>query len=195
LATTSLLVEILVIGSIAEIWIALLLFSFMDINAALASSVVVLAEKFSTLLLLPLLALTYAIGWVMNFLAERLFKPYFQTRFRDQVFKEAGVKYSEARSIVVQNASEEVINEMEFDKHILRIARGSVLNFVMIAIVLFLRVDGNSPVVISGVVVSLVIATLSFFQWLTRYRHSYSRVLGAYRAISLKSEGQKRVRK
>jgi hypothetical protein len=148
LATTSLFVEILVIGSIAEIWIALFLLSFVDIDVALTSSVVTLAEKFSTLLLFPLLALTYAIGWVINFLAERLFKPYFQTKLRDDVFKGAGVKYTEARSIVVQNASEEVITEMEFDRHILRIARASVLNFVMIAIVLLLRVEGDSSIVI-----------------------------------------------
>src|SRR5512138_2410380 len=106
LATTSLFVEILVIGSIAEIWIALFLLSFVNISAALVSSAVILAEKFSTLLLLPLLALTYAIGWVINFLAERLFKPYFQTKFRDQVFKEVGVKYAEARSRVAQTASD-----------------------------------------------------------------------------------------
>lgn len=195
MATTSLFVEILVIGSIAEIWITLFLLSFVNINAALASSVVTLAEKFSTLLLFPLLALTYAIGWVINFLAERLFKPYFQTKFRDQVFKGAGVKYTEARSIVVQNASEEVINEMEFDRHILRIARGSVLNFVMIAIVLLLRVDGNSPLVIAGIGVSLAIAVVSFFQWLTRYRHSYSRILDAYSAIGSKAESGNGARK
>jgi hypothetical protein len=195
LATTSLFVEILVIGSIAEIWIALFLLSLVDINTALSSSIVTLAEKFSTLLLFPLLALTYAIGWVVNFLAERLFKPYFQTTFRDQVFKGAGVKYTEARSIVVQNASEEVINETEFDRHILRIASGSVLNFLMIALVLLLRVDRNSPLVIAGIGVSLVIAVASFFQWLTRYRHSYSRILDAYKAISSQVEGRNKARK
>ena len=195
MATTSLFVEILVIGSIAEIWITLFFLSFVDINSALASPAVVLAEKFSTLLLFPLLALTYAIGWVINFLAERLFKPYFQTKFRDQVFKGAGVKYTEARSIVIQNASDEVINEMEFDRHILRIARGSVLNFVMIAIMLLLRANGNTSLVIAGIVVSLAIAIVSFFQWLTRYKHSYSRILDAYKAISPKAEILNKARK
>jgi hypothetical protein len=195
LATTSLLVEILVIGSIAEIWIALFLLSFVDINAVLTSSVVTLAEKFSTLLLFPLLALTYAIGWVINFLAERLFKPYFQNKLRDQVFKGVGVKYTEARSLVVQNASDEVINEMEFDRHILRITRGSVLNFVMIALVLVLRLDESSPLVIAGIGVSLIIAIVSFFQWLTRYKHSYSRILEAYKAITLKVENRNKARK
>jgi hypothetical protein len=195
LATTSLLVEILVIGSIAEIWIALFLLSFVDINAVLTSSVVTLAEKFSTLLLFPLLALTYAIGWVINFLAERLFKPYFQNKLRDQVFKGVGVKYTEARSLVVQNASDEVINEMEFDRHILRITRGSVLNFLMIALVLVLRLDESSPLVIAGIGVSLIIAIVSFFQWLTRYKHSYSRILEAYKAITLKVENRNKARK
>lgn len=183
-------VEILVIGSIAETWIILFLLSFVDINTALSSSSVTLAEKFSTLLLFPLLALTYAIGWVINFIAERLFKPYFQTKFRDQVFKGAGIKYTEARSIVVQNASEEVINEMEFDRHILRIARGSALNFLMIAVVLLLRLDGNSSLVIVCIGVSLAIAIVSFFQWLARYKHSYSRILDVYKAISPKVESR-----
>jgi hypothetical protein len=193
LATTSLFVEILVIGSIAEIWIALFLFSFVDINVVLVSSVVILAEKFSALLLFPYLALTYAIGWVINFLAERLFKPYFQTKYRDQVFKDAGIKYSEARSIVVQNASEKVINEIEFDKHILRVARGSVLNFVMIAVMLLLYIGRNPSLVIACIVVSLAIAGVSFFQWFTRYRHSYARILDAYRAIDLKGGSSRRL--
>ena len=195
MATTSLFVEILVIGSIAEIWIALLLLSFVDINAALASPTVALMEKFSTLLLFPLLAITYAIGWVINFLAETAFKPYFQKRFRDQVFKRADVSYTEARSTVFQISSEEVITEMEFDRHILRITRGSVLNFLMIAIVLLLRVDKGSPVVIAGISLSLAIAIVSFVQWLTRYRHSYSRILDAYKAISPKIESRSKLRK
>ncbi|HLO13934.1 MAG TPA: hypothetical protein VK206_03830 [Anaerolineales bacterium] len=195
MATTSMFVEILVIGSIAEIWIALIFLSLVDINTVLSSSVVTLAEKFSTLLLFPLLALTYAIGWVINFLAERLFKPYFQTKFRDQVFKGAGAKYTEARSIVVQHASEEVINEMEFDRHILRIARGSVLNFLMIAIILLLYLGENSPLVITGIGVSLGIAIVSFFQWLSRYQHSYSRILDAYKAINSKVESHNKGRK
>jgi len=195
LATTSLFVEILVIGSIAEIWIALFLLSFVDINAALTSSVVILAEKFSALLLFPLLAVTYAIGWVINFLAERLFKPYFQTKFRDEVFKSAHVTYAEARNIVVQNASEEVTREMEFDRHILRIARGSVLNFLMIALMLLLHVDGNLTAMLAGIIVSFAIAIVSFFQWLTRYRHSYSRILDAYRAISSKTESHNKGKK
>ena len=195
MATTSLFVEILVIGSIAEIWIALLLLSFVDINAALASPTVALMEKFSTLLLFPLLAITYAIGWVINFLAETAFKPYFQKRFRDQVFKRADVSYTEARSTVFQISSEEVITEMEFDRHILRITRGSVLNFLMIAIVLLLRVDKGSPVVIAGISLSLAIAIVSLFQWMTRYRHSYSRILDAYKAISPKIESRSKLRK
>lgn len=195
MATTSLFVEILVIGSIAEIWITLFLLSLVGINAALASPVITLVEKFSTLLLFPLLALTYAIGWVINFLAERLFKPYFQTKLRDQVLKGAGVQYTEARSIVVQNASEEVLDEMEFDRHILRIARGSVLNFLMIAVMLLLYIDENSLVVIAGIGVCLAIAVVSFFQWLTRYGHSYSRVLDAYRTIGLKVESRNKARK
>jgi hypothetical protein len=190
MATTSLFVEILVIGSIAEIWITLLLLSFVDINGVLTSSAVILAEKFSSLLLFPLLALTYAIGWVINLLTAGLLKPYFETRFRNQIFKDAGVKYEEARSIVLQNASEKVINDMEFDRHILRIARGNMLNFLMIASVLLLRFDGNSPLTLAIIAVCLVTAVVSFFQWLTRYKHSYSRILIAYKSVVSKVESR-----
>jgi hypothetical protein len=191
MATTSLFVEILVVGSIAEIWIALLLFSFGNLDSASMSLIAGIAEKFSTLLLFPLLTLTYAVGWVVNFLTERLFKFPFQSRFRDRVFKNSGVMYSDARSIVVQNASQKVIDEMDFDRHILRVSRSSVFSFIMIAIALSRYLDRNSSFVVAGIVVSLAISTLSFLQWFTRYKHSYVRILDAYKAINSKVKGDK----
>ena len=55
---------------------------------------------------------------------------------------------TEAGSRVVENSSAEVITEMEFDRHILRITRGSVLNFLMLAIVLLFRHDRDAPLAI-----------------------------------------------
>ena len=49
------------------------------------------------LLVAPLASLAYAIGWVVNFAAERLFKVLFEVRWRDKLFPNRSLEYEVAR--------------------------------------------------------------------------------------------------
>jgi hypothetical protein len=192
MATTTLFVEILVIGTIAEIWLALILLAAVSPDATTVSSLVDSIDKLSTLLVIPFLALTYALGWVVNFSAERLFKPSFQKRFRDRLFQSAGVDYYEARGLFFQKASEDVIEDLRFDRHILRISRSSVLNFTLIAITLALHFHHFSTYLLTtGIIISAVVAIISFFQWVTRYKSNYSKMLDTYKVIKEEYDRQK----
>ncbi|MBN2267205.1 MAG: hypothetical protein JW725_02585 [Candidatus Babeliaceae bacterium] len=190
MATTTLFVEILVIGTIAEIWIALILLTTVSPNATTVSSMVDSIDKLSTLLIIPFLALTYAVGWVVNFSAERLFKPIFQNRFRNRLFQSAGVDYYEARGLLFQKASEDVIEDLRFDRHILRISRSSVVNFTLIAITLALHFHHfNTYLLVAGIIISAFVAIISFFQWVTRYKSNYSKMLDTYTLFLRKYNG------
>jgi len=183
MATTTLFVEILVIGAIAEIWIVLIVLAVASPNPTTVLLLIDSVGKLSALLVFPFLALTYALGWVVNFTAERLFKPVFQKKFRDQVFEISGIKYYEVRGLVYQKASKDVIEDLRFDRHILRISRSSVLNFLLIAVALSLHFYEHTSVVIVGIILSVTIAVLSLLQWVTRYKSSYSKIRDTYKVI------------
>ncbi len=189
MTTTALFVEILVIGAVCEIWVGILLaavggstgfFQFLEVLKPFAG--------FAGLLTVPLLAITYALGWIMNFVAERSFRPFFQSRFRDEVFGDP-LKYEKARVLVFQKGSAELIHEIQIDRHIIRIARAGFLNFVMLtaAVSVHLRSDNWLIVILSGTA-CLVVAAISAAQWFARYKSYYKRLTHAANLLA-QSEG------
>jgi len=178
MATTALFVEILVIGATAEIWMTLLLMLFLN-TSEINSIIGVLTTNNGMIALSATLfiAVTYNIGWVINFVAERLIKPYFQKSIRDEIFDGSSQSYSMAKYHILLNASQDLINEIVFDRHIIRIARANVLNFLLIAITVAFNFNKYAKAVtVYIIIVSLVIAVLSFFQWKTRYRAHYEKI-------------------
>jgi len=177
MATTALYVEILVIGALAELWIVVTMAAIGDsVSLATLKQVAAAIGPFTTLLVLPLLALTYALGWIVNFVSERLFKPIFQKEIRDRLFT-ADRSYAAAKVLVLHKGSAELVHDVLFDRHIIRIARANVVNFACLAVALLLHLNSHDrKLIILLVVVSIFIAVISFFQWLARYRSYYKRI-------------------
>lgn len=178
MATTGLFVEILVIGAMMELWIAIALLALLYPQQSVAlSGILEGAKEFGTLLLVPMFALTYALGWIVNFVAERLFKLRFQESIRDRFFSGTGINYETARIRVLQNGSAELVRDVLFDRHIIRIARANVVNFGMLAVAFLFHLHHASTIAILACsAASIVLATLSFFQWFTRYKSHYKRI-------------------
>jgi hypothetical protein len=87
-ATTSLFVEVLVIGALAELWIVTLLVAIAPSSQVRTFLAVVASFKdFATPLAIVLLSVTYAVGWIANFATERLFKRRFERELRDSLFE------------------------------------------------------------------------------------------------------------
>jgi hypothetical protein len=123
------------------------------------------------------------IGWVINFVTERIFKRFFQTNLRDQFFKNATVNYYEIRGLFFQKASKDAIEDLRFDRHILRIARSSTINFLLIGLVLFFHIKKHTNIIILLIIFSYLMAFLSFLQWRARYKSMYSKMLDTYNVI------------
>lgn len=182
MATTALFVEIVVIGALAEIWIFLVTLATIH-HSTFDLSKIDSISRLSTLLIIPFLALTYALGWIVNFGAERLFKLRFQKRLRDELFRSAEVDYDTARALIFQCASERTNEDLQFDRHILRLSRSSALQLPLIAasLLLYLKV---APVTIGlGIVLCLALAVAAFFQWISRYKSNYKKVLKIYQVL------------
>src|SRR5712691_9595517 len=129
MATTSLIVEVLVIGAVALSAVVLLATGLADpISLQQLIQAQGIIRDLSVPLAVPILAVTYSVGWIVNFSSERLFKAIFQDRLRGSVFQ-AGSTYEDARITVLQHGSTELVHELLIDRHIVRLGRAGVLNF------------------------------------------------------------------
>ena len=184
MSTTALFVEILIIGAISEIWIGLLFFGIASPNFPQISIWTDFLNKSPSLLLVPYLSITYSLGWLINFLAERTMKPFFQRKFRDQLFKTINENYYNVRGLFFQKASTDIIQDLRFDRHIIRISRSNIINFLLIAIgLLFNSRQFSLRIIVFSCCLSVLFSIGSFFQWTTRYKSCYSKILDTYKII------------
>ncbi len=180
MATTTLFIEILVIGTIANIWIGLMVFGLVSPAPSTLGIIIDTANKLSVFLLIPFLGLTYVLGWIINFLSENTIEPLFQSRFKKKFFAAANVDYNKVRAVFYQKASESVVEDLRFDRQLLRISRTSTLNFLLIAISL-LFFNTSATLVIA--IISFLIALVAFWLWTTQYKTSYSKMLNTYEVV------------
>lgn len=186
MATTGLFVEIVVMGVLAELWFVTALLALVETSSL--ERLLIAANQFKDfvpIVAVILLAATYAIGWVVNFVAERIFRELFQRSVRDRIFPGRETEYEEARAVVFQHGSPELLQDFTLDRHVVRIARSNVINFTAAPIAVLLhwrRVDHGVVTVAS--ITSFAIALLSFGQWRTRYETYYHRVAVAARLLA-----------
>src|SRR3954470_14662370 len=126
-----------------------------------------------------LLALTYVVGWIVNFTTARIFNSQADPRLRDPLFGGKG-KYEETRALVFQHGSSEALQDLLLDRHVIRIARSNVLNFFMLAIALLFHISRVAEPIVLAVVIgtSFALACFSLWQWYERYKGVYRRLAG-----------------
>lgn len=174
--TTALIVEVLVIGAMTLAWLAALFAAFLPLptSAQLASLASWMREAVP-LLVLPAFALTYAVGWVTNFCSERVLKIFFQRRIRDRQFGDSK-QYEMARLMMLQRGSDGLVQDVLVDRHIIRLARGGVVNFTLLGAALSIHALQGRVLAWPFALLCFCLAGLSFAQWLTRYESHYARI-------------------
>ncbi len=177
MTTTALIVEILVVGAMALIWIVGALGLCVHLPTPERAQVLVATvHDFIPLLALPLFAVTYTVGWVINFCSERVLKVFFQRKIRDRQFGDEPDEYELARVSVLQRGSADLIRDFNLDRHIIRVARGAVLNFGITATVFIGYALRGYKIAWLLAIICFAFAGLSFAQWFTRYRYHYARI-------------------
>jgi len=137
-STTTLFVELLVIGIGALVWMSLAaaaLFGYRWLDEGLLSS---------PLLIPPLLALAYVLGSIVDRLADRLFE-HRDTRFQRRIFGSRRA-YARARTWVYE-WSVIARDNFEYSKSRIRVCRGWTLNAAILFLVanLFVAFSGIDP--------------------------------------------------
>ena len=178
MATTALFVEILIIGALAELWLATALLAIappVSTENIVATSALV--KDAIPILAAPALALTYAIGWVVNFLGERLFKRFFERSLQDSLFEAGANDYYKARDHFQETHRE----GNRLSRHIMRVARSNVLNFTLLGMAIpFHWRSVNHRILIAVVGISFAIALISLVQWRKRYEDYNEQVQKAW---------------
>lgn len=176
MGTTSLIVEVLVIGIMALVGIALLTTAIArPITADDLKQVHDVAKDLAVAVAPAALAFGYAIGWIVNFLSERLFKKLFQERVRGRVFPKND-DYELAKITVFQCGSADLVHDVSFDRHIIRLGRAGVVNFAMIAVGLLVYGFRGWTCSYLLALASLALALVSYYQWKSRSTAHYKRI-------------------
>jgi len=178
MATTTLFVEILVMGALAELWFAGVVLALLDVSQVRQIGATIASlSNFTALFATLALALTYAIGWALNFVARQLFNPLREKRMLEELFAGGSKNYDKDRAIVFQYGSVDVLRDLHLDRHIVRIARSNVLNFTLIAFAAVLNACSiHPPVLFLLIITCLAVAMLSYQQWRIRYKAYYTKI-------------------
>lgn len=181
--TTALLIEILVSGTLATVWAFMV--ARLVAPSVLRNSLHTLsaAGDMGNIIAAVGILCIYFLGWMTHFLGESILDRFFQTSHRDDVFGRTGVSFYYVRTYVFEHASEASIADIQLDRQILRIARASATNLLLIAVLLPLQkdVDGWSALTISSVAFGIAGLTLAY--WRQRYRSTFRKFLDLYSVL------------
>jgi hypothetical protein len=154
-STSKLLVEHLIAGLMALVWISLLMWSFSNkanLLGALPSN--------NILITAILIAFLYPIGLIIDFLAERILKPV-EKGLQSTLLK--GLKPFELVSSLNNSLVTELSTYLTFK---LRIYRSGVINFFLISITWLLNVllkGQNLPIELSNQILLAILMVLGAF--------------------------------
>jgi hypothetical protein len=190
--------EVWLSGFLALSWLSLLIirifYNFQQLNIVLKDTILEL-PSYSVLLILIISAFSYALGWVINFIAESIFDNIFQNRYRHKRFSKLGYSFYEVRNVVYLNASNSVLDDLKYDRQLIRVSRANTFNFMMLsfAFVSFINlplVQFKVPVIFA--LLFFILAIASFFQWRFRYKSTFKKFINFFEEIKdsiIKKEG------
>jgi hypothetical protein len=173
MSTTNVIAEIIVTGFFSLIWILLLLLEVFGVNIALFYQNFLTFKDWSSVLLLVLFIITYQLGWLINVLGNLIIDVPFGYKFRNKVFRQKNLEYEKVRAAFYQHASIDLIKDLGLDRTVIRLARGGIINFSLISLTLI--PFGKSFIIL--IILFLILAIGSFFQWRKRFQRYYKRLI------------------
>lgn len=196
MATTAVIVEILVAGFFASLWIALALAIplFPDRPPSLP-----LTEygRWAGIVLFAYTAVCYQLGWVVNWFSYYLLKERTISSIRARAFSEEALdddEYERRRTLVHQHGSDSLLGELRVELSVVRIARSGVLNYSLLFLTGVVAVLSRGDAwhldqigawlrwVMLGL--PLLGTWVCGFQMSGRYRNYYQRMATAYALLS-----------
>ena len=159
--TTSIFVELIVIGIGAAAWIITLILGFAGLSLG------DIVGTFKTETAIPLLAVVYVLGIIIDRLADTSFDKIWGNSLRDKKFDTVGEYYNARRNILIN--SERLSELLEYGRSRLRICRGWCFNAAAMAIsfniYLLLAPETSFNKIAAGLTGTLLCAFLALGTW------------------------------
>lgn len=177
--TTVAIIEILVVGLFGSVWILLAVMRAGDIEWRAVAAYLDEWRNWSTAATVFGTLAAYQVGWLINGLSRGLMWP-FAERERDRVLG-GPKKYEVVRAAVFQWGSARVNDDLALEQSVIRLARGGLVNFSIIALLLVTSGAGRPGLTLAAVFLALALG--SGFHWRHRNRRYYERILAEYNTL------------
>lgn len=175
MSTTSLFVELIVIGSGVFLWLLITGLAMFGFDAIPLSQSVLIASA------IPVLSLIYVFGTVWDRLSDSLFGRIWGDGLRTSAFEDIAEYYDSRRLILTQSPA--LSELLEYGRSRLRICRGWTLNSPMIGLSLEYLLLKNQDLVdntpLACIVVAVIAAALTlgcWFAWSSLTKSEYRKV-------------------
>lgn len=137
MATTALIVEIIVIGAFALIWVVLFTIKFIGLDISLLSDWLVLYKDWSTGVVLAAVVISYQLGWSVNQISYFFARKTFNKAIKLKVFKDEYKNFESIKATVYMQGSSFAVEKLKERLSVVRLTRSAFMNFLFISIALF----------------------------------------------------------
>ena len=186
MAMTSFIVEIIVVGVFALIWVTIFVVRLSGLDIAVILDWFIQYKDWSTTITIFIMAIAYQLGWLVNQLGYFLGKKTFDKNIEKEVFTNQNESFHYIKTMVLAESSSFVVENIKERLSVIRLIRSALINFFFISFALFFI--GRWELGIAG----LTIVFILFLQEQNVYRRYCNQILNAYKIIKGKNEGTKR---
>jgi len=188
MSTTSLFVELIVIGSGVFLWLLFLSLACFGISDIALNQTILLGSA------IPVLSFIYVLGIVWDRLADAFFGRVWGDGLRSSEFEDIADYYDSRRVILTK--SPELSELLEYGRSRLRICRGWTLNAPLVGLSLELFLFSRPDLLQNTLAVSVLVVAVSvtltlgcWFAWSSLAKAEYRKVKEQARYIRERSEG------
>ncbi len=183
MSTTSLFVELIVIGASVFIWLLLFAGAFIGFDLSQLDNTLLISSA------IPTLAVIYVLGIISDRLADNLFDKYWGESLKAEYFEDTGEYYNARRNILINSPA--LSDLLEYGRSRLRICRGWALNTLLICLALNIFLWRRSElfaqpveIAILGSLACILLSVGAWFSWRNLTRVEYRKIRDQSRYLS-----------
>jgi hypothetical protein len=186
MATTSHIVEIIVIGAFALVWVTLFIFRFSGLDISLVHQWLVAYKDWSNLATLIALIVSYQLGWSTNQLSYLLARNTFNKKIKSKVFQDQYPIFDSIKSTVYMEGSSFAVEKVKERLSVVRLTRSAFINFFLITFGLFTLGEW------AAAIVTAAITYILFAQSKDMYNLYCQQIFNSYKVIESNKKKQKK---
>jgi hypothetical protein len=179
MATTTAIVEILVIGIVGSIWVIFFITGIFALPLDALVHFMLKLNDWSGLITFLLIGILYQLGWLINGFSYGILRLFLEKRIRSNIFSQKKLEYRKVRALVYQKASDKVREDLNVERSVIRLSRSGIFNFFLVSTALLI----NGSTFIKFVPISLVLFAGCGVQWYFRFIRYYNRMIDEYDVI------------